>query len=145
MLNIDQIEDQLNTIYSRRRTLNRAAAALNVARAVAHLREQFPTAAYAWVDVTDGYDTVGGQYSADILRVHAATGEVLWAAADEDSGEIESPATDALVYAARINERSIPHTGSTHPVAGLAPATDSGADPALLTFADVDKAAQEAG
>lgn len=145
MLNTEQIQDQLNTIYTRRRALNRAAAALNVARAVAHLREQFPTAAYAWVHVgPSAYES--GSYAADVLRVHDATGGVLWNTdSSEESEEIESPATDALVYAADASPSSIPtHPGYTHPVAGIAPGTDTGDDPALLVFADVDKAAEAA-
>jgi hypothetical protein len=145
MLNIDQIEDQLSTLYTRRRALNKAAAALNLARAVAHLHKQFPTAAYAWADVAPAAQHVDGPYAADILRVLTATGEVLWDADDEDAEEIESPATDALVYAARVSNTSIPtHPGDGHRWAGIAPDTDSGADPALLVFAEIDKAAQEA-
>jgi hypothetical protein len=140
----EQIEDQLTTIYARRRELNRAAAALNLARAVARLREQFPKAAYAWVHVgRSAY--VSGQYAADILRVHSATGSCLWHADDVDTEEIESPATDALVYAAEASRSSVPtYTERSHPVAGATPDTETGEDPALLVFADVDKAAQAA-
>lgn len=143
MLTIDEIETHLSTIYSQRRALNRAAAALNIARAVAHLREQFPTAAYAWVDIDTG-TPFAEAVTADILRVHSATGEVLWDAKGEDPEEIESPATDALVYAVQASEHSVSYPRSTHPVAGLAPATDSGTDPGLLMFNEADKAAQTA-
>jgi hypothetical protein len=144
MLNIDQIEDHLNAIYGRRRALNRAAAALNVARAVAHLRQQFPTAAYAWISVNDDIDTVGGRYTADIIRIHNAVGSCIWHSEDIDAKEIESPATDALTYAAEASESSIPTFTGSHPVAGRAPGTDSGDDPVLLVFDDVDKAAEAA-
>jgi hypothetical protein len=144
MLTTEQIENQLTTIYDRRRTLNRAAAALNVARAVAHLRDRFPTAAYAWVQVgPSAY--LSGQYAADILRVHSATGSCLWHADDVDAKEIASPATDALVYAAEASKSSIPtYAERSHPVAGVTPDTGTGDDPALLVFADVDKAAERA-
>ncbi len=107
MLTTDQIDDQLNAISQRRSVLDRAAAALNIAAAVAHLREQFPTAAYAWIHAgTSMYD--GGSYEADILRVHDSAGAVLWDPDAEYGGDgYDTPTEPASLSMATDSDAAV--------------------------------------
>lgn len=137
----DQIDAGLQALQPREQVIAQASAALYMARAVNHLREQFPTAAYAWVDV----DPVGDQNdtTAMVLRIQDAAGAVVWDDTDPGAEEIESPATDAVLYAAQTGQAIGTRSGS-HDVAGEAPDTYSLLDPWLVDFAETDRAAHTA-
>lgn len=146
-LSSGEIDGRLVNLAMLESTVRGSMASLFLARAVGHLREQFPTAVAVWVDISeDEVQHTNGRPTSTVLRVLDAAGAVIWDADDEDADEIESPATDAIGDAYDSSPRF-----KLHPLIRLpentdqdAPGTDSGNDPYLITFAAVDEAASGA-
>lgn len=80
------LDDAINAHFGVRAEASHRLAALYAARGVAALRDQFPTAEYAWIEVHDVGDSTF-RPAVDICRVLDANGVVLW-----DSGDdVEEP------------------------------------------------------
>ncbi len=150
--------DVLNTVIDTQlRAADRAdvrLAALHGAAGVAALREQFPTAAYAWIE---NYFTDAGRHAVEVCRVLDGDGTVLWDAdpvtdddliwdrEDPQTGpvDLDDVVTEAFRAAAERQDGwyQFGWDGDAPAAAGEMPATASGVDPSLVVFAAVDKRA----